>query len=296
MADFINVRCPACGLQSKVPSQTAGAPVRCTGCKKVFKADPGVAPPRSRPPGLPTVGAGATKSAGRGETTSDAPPSTSGSAIASLVCGLAFFVWPITPVLAIVLGVFGIRAAGRPGISGRRMATTGLILGCLGLVVTPVVVLPMLFNRAAAIANQAKCLSNMHQIGLAIMIYQQNNQGEYPPNLTVLVKESKIEPGVFVCPASKDTPATTKDDIETGGHCSYTYFGRGAANFGGNDVLLAENDADHAGGVNVLFTDGHAELETHEGARKMIEKAAADQANRDAHPAPKRQVFTVPGA
>ncbi len=59
-----------------------------------------------------------------------------------------------------------------------------------------------------------------------------------------------------------------------GGHCSYTYVGKGftatmcyrggfAASFDPSKVVLAyENPGNHASGMNVLFFDGHVKFVT----------------------------------
>lgn len=63
------------------------------------------------------------------------PPqrSTSGAAVASLVCGILGCVPVITGLLAVVFGIVGIRATSNPRYSGRPMAVIGLILGLLSL-------------------------------------------------------------------------------------------------------------------------------------------------------------------
>jgi hypothetical protein len=61
------------------------------------------------------------------------PARTSGAAIASLICGILLCIPVLTQLLAIILGFVGIKSAGRPGVSGKGMAITGLVLGLLGL-------------------------------------------------------------------------------------------------------------------------------------------------------------------
>ena len=57
----------------------------------------------------------------------------SGTAVASLVCGLAGCLPGLTSLAAIVLGFMGMRASSRPNIRGRGLAIAGIILGVLGL-------------------------------------------------------------------------------------------------------------------------------------------------------------------
>jgi hypothetical protein len=75
-----------------------------------------------------------------------APPSTNGSAVASLVlgivglltCGYTFF---IAPVLAVVLGVKARRQIRESGQQGDGMALAGIITGVIGLVVSAAIVI-----------------------------------------------------------------------------------------------------------------------------------------------------------
>jgi hypothetical protein len=65
------------------------------------------------------------------------PPSqqTSGAAIASLICGIVGCVPVITSVVAVILGIVGIRKTRDPRYSGKGLAIGGLILGIIGILV-----------------------------------------------------------------------------------------------------------------------------------------------------------------
>jgi prepilin-type N-terminal cleavage/methylation domain-containing protein/prepilin-type processing-associated H-X9-DG protein len=52
-----------------------------------------------------------------------------------------------------------------------------VVIGIIALLIS--ILLPSL-NKARETANRAKCASNMHQIGLAILLYQNDNQQLYP--------------------------------------------------------------------------------------------------------------------
>jgi hypothetical protein len=58
-------------------------------------------------------------------------PRTSGMATASLVCGIAGFIFgPILSILAIIFGGVALSHTGKdPGLKGRDMAIVGLVLG-----------------------------------------------------------------------------------------------------------------------------------------------------------------------
>ncbi len=106
--------------------------------------------------------------------TGDAP--TSGKAIASLVCGVFTFFLPAS-VAAIILGHISLseirNSAGR--IGGRGLATTGLVLGYLGLVIIPVMIVaaiavPNLLHARVA-ANEASAVGSLRSINTAAMVY-----------------------------------------------------------------------------------------------------------------------------
>jgi hypothetical protein len=60
---------------------------------------------------------------------------TSGAAVASLICGILGCVPLITGLLAVILGIVGLRTTKDPRYTGRGMAIAGLVLGILSLVV-----------------------------------------------------------------------------------------------------------------------------------------------------------------
>jgi len=61
------------------------------------------------------------------------PTKTSGAAIGSLVCGILGCIPFVTSLLAIILGFIGLGATSKPGVQGKGLAITGLILGFVGI-------------------------------------------------------------------------------------------------------------------------------------------------------------------
>jgi prepilin-type processing-associated H-X9-DG protein len=133
--------------------------------------------------------------------------------------------------------------------------------------------------------NWGKCLSNIHQIGLAIMLYQNDFGGTYPDTLAQLLQNEQITASVFICPSSNDTSAdgpTTQAllaDFNKPGHESYIYIGAGlnAATVTPDMIVLYEPTAIHAGKMNVLFGDGHADGVDATTGAKIIAAAATGQ-------------------
>ncbi len=155
--------------------------------------------------------------------------------------------------------------------------------GLIVLALLATVVWPRLDRRPyGGESNRAKCASNLHQIGLGILLYQQDNGGQYPDTLGRLIEDEQIGAEVFVCPGSNDEKspgATTRAvvaDIDAGPaghHCSYLYVGRGLTDKTVKDATvvcyepLTNHDDD---GSNVLFGDGHADWETKAELAKLL--------------------------
>lgn len=62
-----------------------------------------------------------------------APRRGNGAAVASLVLGLLACVPLLTSLLAVILGVVGIRKTRDPAVNGKGLAVAGLVLGLIGL-------------------------------------------------------------------------------------------------------------------------------------------------------------------
>lgn len=164
---------------------------------------------------------------------------------------------------------------------GRRLAIR-LVIG--GLILAAIVMCVTKMNRDAERewrhGNGGRCASHLQQIGQAIYLYADENQGAMPPNLAVLSDTVDLPAEVFVCPsADETTSAATRPDALVadlapgGGHLSYIYVaGLGRyATLTASDVVAFESPGRHPksfDGANLLFGDGHVEF--------VEAKAAAD--------------------
>lgn len=211
--------------------------------------------------------------------------STSGLAITSLVLGIVGLCVPLLGLAAIVFGAVGLSRTKDPRVGGRGMAIAGLTLGCVGIVLSLLsiaVLLPSL-NRARETANRVKCASNLKQIGAALLLYSNENQNQYPPDLETALATQDISSDAFVCPSGNDTPAPGADaatqakNLSAGGHLSYVYLGKGMTNAEPPDKVVAyENPGAHGGdGMNVLFGDGHVEFLANVTVQKMLDELKA---------------------
>jgi prepilin-type processing-associated H-X9-DG protein len=156
--------------------------------------------------------------------------------------------------------------------SGAFLAEDSLLISIL---------LPSL-NKARETANRAKCASNEHQIGLGILLYQNEHNQKYPPDLGTLVKEEQLTPAVFVCPSgNNEVPAEiaagTPDEQAkwVNEHADYVYLGKGLkGNVDATRVIAYEQDGAHGNdGMNLLYGDGHVEWQMRAVAMQQIQAA-----------------------
>jgi prepilin-type processing-associated H-X9-DG protein len=292
--------CPFCGqhysLTAEQVPQYAGQTIACTVCKRQFtvpaQPEASLAPARPAaaqtepypvqgyptPPGYAPQGQMGMppQPAHWAQPAYGAPliaPPSSGLAVASLICGLLFFIPFLPGLLGVVFGILGINQTREGRASGRGLAVAGLICGALSLLLWGSCFLAPLagFNRAVRQARQTakvvQCTSNLQQIGAGLTLYANNNNGKYPAKLGALIESGFALPSVFVCPHTTDTPATGEtlqaqaSNLEAGGHLSYVYLGQNFDNSTPDDaVVVYEKLGNHGNqGTNVLFKDGHVE-------------------------------------
>jgi hypothetical protein len=103
------------------------------------------------------------------------PRSTNGLAIASLVTGIAEFVfWPLgffSAIAAIITGHLARRQIKQTGERGEGMALAGLILGYVGVVLFPLIVVGMviIFLVAVPAANQTALRNDARAFGSQVV-------------------------------------------------------------------------------------------------------------------------------
>jgi len=162
--------------------------------------------------------------------------------------------------------------AGGQGLIGPLMGMQAMSAGVL---------LPSL-NRARDTANRMKCQSNEREIGQALLLYANDHQRNYPPNLGELIKTQDISADVFTCPSGNTRipqtfKAMTKDEWAAwvNEHSDYMYLGAGKTYSAQQDVpMLYEKFSDHANdGTNILFADGHVEFLQTPAARQLLQRA-----------------------
>jgi type IV pilus assembly protein PilA len=101
----------------------------------------------------------------------------SGKALASLISGAVFFFWPVSAIVAVILGHLALadikRSAGR--LTGRGMAIGGLVTGYIGaslvfLMIVAAIAIPSLL-RARIAANEASAIASLRTYNRAMVTY-----------------------------------------------------------------------------------------------------------------------------
>jgi len=123
-------------------------------------------------------------------------------------------------------------------------------------------------GRPRAAAMRIKSASNLKQIGLAMQMYANDHNHQFPDSMTTILANEDLTSDVFVSPSSNDTRArgpTTQAmlaDFAKPGRCSYLYFGAGMLDIGDPMTVTACEApvGSTPSGMNVLFLDGHVEF------------------------------------
>jgi len=143
---------------------------------------------------------------------------------------------------------------------GMSESSAGLVGAALGVSI----LMPAL-GKAREQARKTVCLSNMRQILLSIMMYQEDNDGKMPANLEILSTDY-MESKTLICPSVNK------------GVDSYVYHGADLDKFNqmselSSRVLIHDKRGNHPGGErNVGFADGHVERVSEAAFQGMIEE------------------------
>jgi len=151
------------------------------------------------------------------------PAETSGKAIASLICGICFLIFPAA-VAAIILGHLSLsdinKSAGR--LTGRGIATTGLVLGYFGvlglipfILIIAAIAIPNLI-RARTAANEASAAASLRTISSAASLYSATYSNGFPPSLLSM-------DGIDTGGASCDHAQLIDSELATGQKSGYIF-------------------------------------------------------------------------
>ncbi len=103
---------------------------------------------------------------------------------AAKILGICSLILPIG-IIALIVSIIAVTQADRENSPGSKgMAVTGLVTSIIGCIISPFIILSAIlypvFNEARNTAKQSACLSNTKQIGLAMRLYTDDNDGKMP--------------------------------------------------------------------------------------------------------------------
>lgn len=216
------------------------------------------------------------------------PAKTSGLAVAALILGvLSFFSCGLLIIPALICGIIAaVRISSSQGrLKGMGMAITGMVLPAVALPVMAVlmaILMPAL-TQVRMLAQKTVCSTNLSGLGKAMILYANDNYGEYPTPekwCDLLIEYADVPEKTFVCPAADD-----------GGRCHYAvnahieglgnkappdmvllFESRSGWNqTGGPELLSIEHHGEE--GANILFVDGYVAFVPKEDIPDLIWKA-----------------------
>jgi len=134
------------------------------------------AAPPPLPPRLPSAPAAATDP--------NSPPKTSGMAIASLVLGITGFCG-ITALIGMILGIVATMRISKSNgrLKGKGLAISGICISAVMFIVFLGIAAGLLLPALAKAKDKKQnsdCVSNVKQVGLAIRLYADENEGKCP--------------------------------------------------------------------------------------------------------------------
>lgn len=200
---------------------------------------------------------------------------TSGLAIAALVLAiLSPFTCFITAVPAIIMGIIALVMIpqSRGQLKGTGLAITGIVLPIVLVPLVPCfmgVLMPALV-RVRQIAFRMVCGQNMSGLGMAMLIYANDYDDEFPTQTEwcdLLMKYADVPREQFRCKGALEGPCNyamnknvwnfSKRDVPPDMVVLFET-GPGWNQVGGPEMLTTDN---HQGeGCNILFADNHVEF------------------------------------
>jgi prepilin-type processing-associated H-X9-DG protein len=150
-------------------------------------------------------------------------------------------------------------------------------------------------TKARSRAREVNSAGNMKQLGLALLMYSGDHDGEFPAadgvdGLRVLVKDNYLQAGkVFIHPESAIHQEPTSAETLTEDTCSYLYVGGGLKDDNAQATsmpLIVEKPGITDDGISVLYVDGHVErvagrfTSMSELAAKLLAKGGLNDANQ----------------
>lgn len=173
------------------------------------------------------------------------------------------------------------------------------LLVCLALMLIMFTMLWGFSSPSHQAREKQHCEENLQKIFLALEIYANDNQADFPvvsnaekseQPLDLLVPKYTVDTSIFICPGSKDSPIPNGDSIRNR-RISYAYY-MGRSSKDTNGVLMSDQQINtaskaagdpvfsdtgkppgnnhHKFGGNFLFCDGHVEANPSRAAFSLV--------------------------
>ena len=288
---MIRIECPHCKAEIQVLEHLAGTVTRCLSCGNEMTV-----PSLDTPAAPPAYEGAAPVSPGQ-------PPGQiplCGMAVTSLVFSVVglltscILIGGVFGIVGIILGAMAMSRTGgaTPSLRGRGLAVSGLSFGIasvvlmVGMAVPALILLPAL-GKARAMANQRVCATNLKQIGTALYTYSNSYDGEFPPQIGVLLREGSISTTTLECPASDSPDPDIRENVDpaawANNHSDYVYiWSRRGVNVETSAVVAYERFGNHGDdGVNILFGDTSVRWHAYDDAEQILREQGIDPVYAD---------------
>ena len=210
--------------------------------------------------------------------TAVAPPRTSGLAVTSLVLGiLGLLSCGLTALVGLVLGFVALsrikHSNGQLGGQGLAMAGTIVSAACLLLIPVPVGMLLPALAKAKQKAAGVRCMNNVKQLNLGLIMYANDNKDQFPSGTTwcdALKPYLGNSTTAYVCALGAPNQrchyalnsrlaGVSLKDIQSPARTVLVFEIDGGWNMAGGRELLPAKGR-HNGAYAFGFADGHAEI------------------------------------
>jgi len=224
------MNCPKCGAKNRDEAEI------CSVCQGPLTAASAAPDGQTAEPPAPT-----TADTSQAVVSQMAIGSLTLSIVGILLC-IGILTWPIS----IILGFVALsKIKKQPGLfKGRGLAIGGIITSSVFIMIS----IPVL-DRGRELVDEIWCAGQLGVIDKSIMMYQNDSDGQNPPDLQTLVETVDVDPRSLICPCT--------DDKE--GEISYIYRGADLDSSAPDDMVLAYDKLENHryGSINVLFVGTH---------------------------------------
>lgn len=200
------------------------------------------------------------------------PPSNTPATLSLVLGCLTLLFSALAGIPAIILGFIGLKKASEPGLERTKgMAIAGIIVAIVIMVLHAgmLSVLIPAITRARTQADAVRSMSNLRQIAQSLTMYEMENNGYFPPDLTAL---ANAYPGIVQYRhPSNSAPPPVPSNVPDDGDYVYVYAGY-KNNLTGKPlrsrdirqsarvIILHERPQfANRGLISVAFADGHTE-------------------------------------